>query len=131
MLTCVFALVTTLITGQVIAADKWLQKRDPEELYAYVDTNLCPLSTSDVTEMVHSQLIRSRIKPLTKWDSGEIALYIALDCAARNEASWVFDLTVMLAKLKKEASNIVVSFRHEDQFGQLELDVAKRRTDGL
>ena len=101
-----------------LATDRWIEKRDPEELYAYIDVFACPISVADLTAEVHATMIRSRIKPLTEWNPGEIALYIALDCAAEDESHWVFELNVMLAKLRKErGDDVIISFRHEDQFG--------------
>ena len=112
-----FAVLAMLAASQVIAADKWLKNKDPEELYAYIDTHDCPITQVEITDIVHTQLVRSRIKPLTKWDSGQIVLYVALDCVPDDEASWIFDLTAMLAKLKYEGRDeVAVSFRHEDQF---------------
>ena len=111
------AVITMLAGGQVVAADKWLKKKDPEELYAYIDAQDCPITSAEITDIVHAQLIRSRIKPLTKWDSGQVVLYVALDCALDDGETWLFELTTMLAKLKSEGrNNVAVSFRHEDQF---------------
>jgi len=108
---------TLLIAGQAVAEDKWLKKRDAEELYAYVDIHNCPLSTDEVTERIHSTLVRSRIKPLSEWRSGDVVLYAVLDCTSDTESTWVFNQTVMLVKIKREGGdNAVVSFRHDDQF---------------
>jgi len=108
---------TVLLAGQAVAEDKWLKKRDPEELFAYVDIHECPLSTDEVTERVHSTLVRSRIKPLTEWRSGDVVLYVVLDCTSDTTDTWVFNQTVMLAKIKNEGRDgVIVSFRHDDQF---------------
>ena len=112
-----FAAITVMTAGQALAADKWLKKRDPEELYAYIDIHECPITTEEVTESVHSMLVRSRIKPLSEWGSGDVVLYVVLDCTSETEASWIFNQSVILAKISREgADDTVVSFRHDDLY---------------
>jgi hypothetical protein len=106
-----------MLTGGQVLADDWLEKRDAEELYTYIDIQDCPISESEVTEKVQTMLFRSRIKPLTEWNSGDIVLYVVLDCTRETDATWLFNQTVMLAKIKREGrDNAVVSFRHDDQY---------------
>ena len=107
-----------MASGASSASDRWIEKRNPEELYAYIDAYQCPIQVEEIEGQVREMMMRSRIRPLTEWVSGDIALYIALDCAEEDESHWVFELTVMLAKLQKERrGDVVISFRHEDQFG--------------
>ena len=117
-MTLTLAVAAALLCGyQAQAADRWIKKRHPEELYAYVDTYQCPLTAGELTESIHATMIRSRIRPLTKWESGDIALYVVLLCTPDDEDHWVFQLSVMLARLADERGDIVVSYRHDDQFG--------------
>ena len=112
----ILAAAALLAVGHAGAADKWLNKRDAEELFAYIDINNCPLSTEEVTENVHTMLVRSRIKPLSKWSSGDVVLYVVLDCTDDKADTWLFNQTVMLAKIKDEGGDgKTVSFRHDDQ----------------
>ncbi|MDX1516686.1 MAG: hypothetical protein R3288_07595 [Woeseiaceae bacterium] len=100
------------------AADRWLEKRKPEELYAYVDAGECPIGFDELTAAVRDRLIRSRIRPLTEWPPGDIALYVTVDCTPLDDDAWVFDMNVMLAKFDRgRGDDVVISFRHEDQFG--------------
>lgn len=108
--------ISMLMAGQAIAADKWLKKKNPEELFTYIDVHGCPLDTAEVTDLVHAKLVRSRIKPLSEWSSGDVVLYVVLDCSSDTTATWVFSQIVMLAKIKREGrDDSVVSFRHDDQ----------------
>ena len=117
-LTCLVALTALVAASGAEASQHWLEKKKPEELFAYIDTNDCPVTLEELTGIVQGLLIRSRIKPLTKWVSGDIALYVTVDCVGSGEESWVFDLNVMLARFEQsKSSDAVISFRHEDQFG--------------
>ena len=98
------------------AADRWLKKRDAEELYSYVDIGGCPITSSDVRTFIDELLLRSRIKSLSEWNSGDIVLYVTVDCSPDHETTFVFSTMVMLAKIEQEGRNdVVISFRHDDQ----------------
>lgn len=113
------ALATLLIvaTSDARAADKWLEQRNADELYAYVDVSGCPVSLDELRDFIGEQFVRSRIKLLTEWEPGQLALYVTLDCTNEQESTFIFNSTVMLARIERAGRDgVVFSFRHEDQF---------------
>ena len=60
-----------LLSGGAEAADKWLENRDAEELYAYIDVSGCPVGVDELRDFVSDQFVRSRIRLLTGWVPGE------------------------------------------------------------
>ena len=111
------AILLILVTSDAAAADKWLKNRDAEELYAYVDVAGCPVSIDELRDFIGEEFVRSRIRLLTEWVPGELALYVTLDCTNEEEALFIFNTMVMLARVERAArDDVVFSFRHEDQF---------------
>jgi hypothetical protein len=109
--------VLALLSSGVDAADKWLENRDAEELYAYVDVTGCPVSVEELRDFIGDQFVRSRIRLLAEWEPGHLALYVTLDCTNEDESVFIFNTTVMLARIDRAArDDVVFSFRHEDQF---------------
>lgn len=105
-----------LLSGGAEAADKWLENRDAEELYAYIDVNGCPVSVDELRDFIGDQFVRSRIRLLTEWVPGQLALYATLDCTNEEESLFIFNTTVMLARVERAGrDDVVFSFRHEDQ----------------
>ena len=112
------ALIAVLAVSAADADDRWLKKRNGEELYAYVHSNGCPVTTNELTGEIHELFIRSRIRPLTTWRPGEVALYVAVDCVETRDGSWMFQITTLLAELDQDRSdNIVIAYREQDDFG--------------
>ena len=101
---------------QAGASDRWLDKRHADKLYAHVDVVDCPLTTEELTGQVHEMLIRSRIKPLTKWDSGDIVLYLRVDCVATSDGGWLFRVTTKLAELRESRGDVIIAYREQDDF---------------
>ena len=111
------AVLLILVASDAVAVDKWLKNRDADELYAYVDVAGCPVSLDEVQEFIGEQFVRSRIKLLTEWVPGELALYVTMDCTNEEESLFIFNTTVMLTRLERSGrDDVVFSFRHEDQF---------------
>jgi hypothetical protein len=110
------ALLAVLAAGGADGASRWLENHEAEELYAYVDVTGCPVSTNELREFIGEQFVRSRIKLLTEWVPGELALYVTVDCTNEEESVFIFNATVMLARLERPGRDgVVFSFRHEDQ----------------
>ena len=59
------ALAVTMVMQNAGASDRWIEKRDPEELYAYVDVYECPIDVDELRAAAHEVMIRSRIRPPT------------------------------------------------------------------
>ena len=90
---------------------------DAEELYAYGDVTGCPVSADELQDFIGEQFVRSRIELLTEWEPGQLALYVTLDCTHEEESLFIFNTTVMLARIERAGrDDVVFSFRHEDQF---------------
>lgn len=106
------------VAAQADASDRWLKKRNAEELYVYVNVVDCPITNEDITGDIQKLLIRSRIKPMTTWNPGEVSLYVAVDCVAVSDGGWMFQALILLAQLEKErGDDVVISFREQDYFG--------------
>lgn len=100
------------------ASDRWLKKRNAEELYVYANVVDCPITTEELTADIQQLLIRSRIKPLTTWKPGDISIYVAMDCVALSDGGWMFQVITFLAQLDQErGDDIIISYREQDYFG--------------
>ena len=112
----IFLVLLLTLLVDTATAGKWLENREPEELYAYVDVTGCPISVDELRAHIGEEFVRSRIKLLTEWVPGELALYVTADCTDEDDALFIFNTTVMLARLERHGRDgVVFSFRHEDQ----------------
>ena len=100
------------------AGDSWIRKRQPGSLFVLISSESCPVSTEEITELVHGMLARARIKPLKRWESDEITMIIDMMCLPGSGDKIVFKLEVSLARLERESRDeVVVSKRPIDDFG--------------
>ncbi|MDJ0941694.1 MAG: hypothetical protein QNJ00_18160 [Woeseiaceae bacterium] len=104
--------------GATAADDSWLKKRRPGSLFVLISSEGCPVTTEEITGLVHGMLARARIKPLKRWESDEITMIVDLMCLASGDDKFVFKLDVALARLERESRDeVVVSRRPVDDFG--------------
>jgi hypothetical protein len=114
----VWTLCIALPVVSFAADNSWLKKNSPNELFANVTVSkACPMSRASMENVVEGVFVRSRIKKLDSWRSGEIVLYVEVYCL-HSYAVYIFDINEYLAKLSRNGDeNIVLQHALKHSYG--------------
>ena len=95
----------------------WLKDDKPEEMYATaIGAEGCPHSESEIEEILHGLLIRSRIKPSAEWNSGEVLLTVRLR-GIEDSGLYTYSLEVELARWHVVFGAIISTTIMGDDYG--------------
>ena len=92
------ALGILLCSAATAEPQPWMKKENPETLHSYVFVDpICPVSETEVREIVNGILIRSRLRP-GDYLAGteELGFTVNIDCLEVNEQSAFFRIDVFL-----------------------------------
>ncbi|MDJ0908364.1 MAG: hypothetical protein QNI99_04195 [Woeseiaceae bacterium] len=108
-----------LFTGTAYAdGDSWIRKANPDELYTFTFADDCPFSDEALTRETQGVLIRSRIRPVERWNPRETLLYVDVTCF-RSSSLYLFDIDIFLAKFEHNADGDVVVSHSVANYGTL------------
>ncbi len=112
--------------------EPWMKKENPNELGVFVFvTKRCPMTDSELRELLEGVLVRSRIKPVS-WVAGDIYLDVDLDCTQSQSSNhvifnFVIDFTgVALLEGKGNVPVRFGKFKSGGVFGSASLNEAKQ-----
>ncbi len=112
-------LLFLLLAGTVCAEDDtWLRNINPNDMYVFAYTDGCPFTGEDLKQEARGVLIRSRMRPVETWNSGETLLYVDVTCL-RNNDMHIFNIDILLAKFEHNIDGDVVISHTFANYGKL------------
>jgi len=87
--------LAALLPSTNSSANEFLKKVEPNELHVTVGVSPdCSVTDNEALGIVEGVLVRSRIKPLDKWDTDELLLVVSIDCLPRENTNpfYSFDI---------------------------------------
>ena len=112
-------IILLFLAGNAFAnGDTWIKRDNPDELYVTTYAYDCPFNDETLSRETRGVVIRSRIRPVDRWNEGEILLYVQIQCL-RDNSLYLFDIDIHLAKFALNADDDIVVSHTFSTYGSL------------